>query len=407
MKLAIAEKLKGYPLRGHEEFFMGLLTLLISVSLSFIAGIYLGSVSAVLVLIPGLMVLVTPSINMRGAIAGILTSRLSSSMHLGAFEAKFGRDTDLGDNLRSSIILTVIISVTLAIFGKIICMLTGTEVIGIGEMIIISVISGTLAGLVVTTIGIFISVLCYRKSWNLDMVGAPVVTTFGDMVTLPFLVITAIIVMQLPFIGKLILGAVVLALILWAVFSMKSATKTMKNVLREGIPLLIPLCLLGILAGVLYTNNLEALIASAAVLILISPFMNGCGSIGGILTSRIGTEMHMGLVDPKIVPQGIVWKHFGENYLYALLILPLMGILSHYAAVLCGITTSGLVPMILLSAIAGLLVVTVLNLLGYFTAVITYHFGYDPDNFGVPVMTSSIDLIGATTLIMVMAVIFV
>ena len=72
MKLVIGET-SGCPLRGHGEFFTGLLTLLISVSLSFIAGIYLGSVSAVLILIPGLMVLVTPSINMRGAIAGILT----------------------------------------------------------------------------------------------------------------------------------------------------------------------------------------------------------------------------------------------------------------------------------------------------------------------------------------------
>ncbi|MDD4132650.1 MAG: magnesium transporter [Methanocorpusculum sp.] len=406
MKLVIGET-SGCPLRGHGEFFTGLLTLLISVSLSFIAGIYLGSVSAVLILIPGLMVLVTPSINMRGAIAGILTSRLSSSMHLGAFETKFGRETELGDNLRSSIILTVIISVTLAIFGKIICMITGTEVIGILEMIIISVISGTLAGLVVTAVGIFISIVCYRKRWNLDMVGAPVVTTFGDIVTLPFLVVIAILVMQLPLPGKIVLGLIVLVMILWALLSMRGATKKMKDILREGIPLLVPLCLLGIVAGVLYTNNLDGLIASAAVLILISPFMNGCGSIGGILTSRIGTEMHMGLVDSKIIPQSLVWKHFGENYLYAVLILPLMGFLSHYAAVLCGITTSGLVPMILLSVIAGLLVVTVLNLLGYYTAVLTYRMGYDPDNFGVPVMTSSIDLVGATILILVMAVLFV
>lgn len=407
MKLAIAGKVKGYLLHGHDEFFIGLWTLLLSVSLSFIAGIYLGSVSQVLLLIPGLMVLVTPSINMRGAIAGILTSRLSSSMHLGAFEAKFGRETELGDNLRSSLILTVIISAVLAGFGKLICILTGTEVIGIIEMIIISVISGTLAGLVVTAIGVLISVICYRKSWNLDMVGAPVVTTVGDIVTLPFLVVTAIIVMQLPVIGVVVLGLIVLALILWALFSMHGATKTMKDVLREGLPLLIPLCLLGIIAGVLYTNGLESLIAAAAVLILISPFMNGCGSIGGILTSRIGTEMHMGLVDAKVFPQGLVWKHFLENYLYALLILPLMGLVSHYAAVLCGITTPGLVPMLLLSLSAGMIVITVMNLLGYFTAVLTYRLGYDPDNFGVPVVTSSIDLVGATALIVMMLILFV
>ena len=386
----------------HREFFTGFWTLLISVSLSFIAGIYLGSVNEVLLLIPGLMVLVTPSINMRGAIAGILTSRLSSSMHLGAFEVDFKRNSELGDNLRASLILTVVISAALAIFGKIICILTGTEVIGIAEMIIISVISGTLAGILVTVVGVLVSIVCYRKFWDLDMVGAPTVTTLGDIVTLPFLVVTALIVMQLPFIGKAVLGALVLLMIIWAFVSFKRGTRTMMDVLREGLPLLLPLSLLGITAGVLYTSQLESLIAAAAVLILISPFMNGCGSIGGILTSRIGTEMHMGLIDPVLFPQETVLKHFGENYIYSIIFLPLMGAIAHYAALLLGITTPGLVLMILLSLFAGLLVVTVMNLLGYYTAVITYRRGFDPDNFGVPVVTSSIDLIGATCLLAVM-----
>ena len=328
----------------------------------------------------------------------------ADSRHAEQFGISGGyRDPLREDALRGSIIRIGV----LAVFGKIICLLTGNEVIGIAEMIIISVVSGVLAGVIVTAVGILISVICYRKSWNLDMVGAPVVTTFGDIMTLPFLVGTAIVVMQLPFIGKAILGIVVLALIIWAIISMRWATKTMKDVLREGLPLLTPLCLLGIVAGVLYTNQLEGLIAAASVLILISPFMNGCGSIGGILTSQIGTEMHMGLVDARSVPQSLVWKHFIANYVYALLILPLMGLLSHAAAVVCDITTPGLIPMVLLSVIAGLIVVTIMNLLGYYTAAVTYRLGYDPDNFGVPVVTSSIDLIGATSLILVMAVLFV
>ncbi|HJJ59763.1 MAG TPA: magnesium transporter [Methanocorpusculum sp.] len=388
----------------HSEFLTGFLTLLISVGLSFAAGIYLGSVNEVLVLIPGLMVLVTPSINMRGAIAGILTSRLSSAMHLGTFETRFSRNSDLGDNLRSSLILTIIISAALAVFGKLICLLTGTEVIGLVEMIVISVISGTAAGLVVTAVGVLVSLFCYKKQLDLDMVGAPAVTTIGDIVTLPCLVVTALLVMQLPPLWMGICGIFVLALFVWAVISLIRGTVLMKDILKEGLPLLLPLSLLGIAAGVLYTGKLEALIAAAAVLILMSPFMNGCGSIGGILTSRIGTEMHMGLVDAKLLPQKQVWKHFLENYIYAAVILPLMGIIAHFAAAALGISTPGLLPMLLISIAAGLIVVTVMNLLGYYTAAVTYRVGLDPDNFGVPVVTSSIDLIGATALILVMGI---
>ncbi|HJJ88910.1 MAG TPA: magnesium transporter [Methanocorpusculum sp.] len=399
MKLAIVGR---RAFSECDEFLTGFFTLLISISLSFIAGIYLGSVNKILLLIPGLMVLVTPSINMRGAIAGILTSRLSSSMHLGAFEVRFSRGTDLGDNLRASMLLTMIISVLLALFGKLICVITGTDTIGLGDMVIISLVSGTVAGMIVTLIGIVTSILCYRMGWNLDMVGAPIVTTFGDMITLPFLIITAILIMIIPEELRILLGIMVLIMIVWMIVSIGQVTDTVKDVLREGVPLLAPLSLLGIGAGVLYTDNLESLIAAAAILILMAPFMNGCGSIGGILTSRVATEMHMGLVNADIIPSKTILWHFAENYVYALLILPLMGGIAHSAANTIGITTPGLLPMVQLAVVAGMVVITLMNLLGYYTAVFSYRMGYDPDNFGVPVVTSSIDLIGATALLFVM-----
>ena len=133
-----------------------------------------------------------------------------------------------------------------------------------------------------------------------------------------------------------------------------------------------------------------------------APFMNGCGSIGGILTSRVTTEMHMGLVDADLLPSRTVLCHFVENYVYALMILTLMGVVSHFAAVAVGITTPGLFPMLVLSMTAGVLVISVMNLLGYYTAVLSYRLGFDPDNFGVPMVTSSVDLVGAPSLLLVM-----
>ncbi|HJJ46993.1 MAG TPA: magnesium transporter, partial [Methanocorpusculum sp.] len=261
---------------------------------------------------------------------------------------------------------------------------------------------------IVTAVGVGISVICYRRRWDLDMIGAPTVTTIGDMVTLPTLVVSALVVKWLTeditlgkFILLILLGAIVLVMIVIALISFKHGTCTMKNILKEGLPLLIPLSLLGIFAGLLYTNRLDLLISAAAVLILTSPFMNGCGSLGGILTSRIGTEMHMGLIDSKIIPQKLVWDHFLENYVYALFILPLMAVMAHYAAKLFDITTPGLVPMLLITLLAGVIVITIMNILGYLTAVITYRVGFDPDNFGVPVVTSSIDLIGSSILLLI------
>ncbi|HQP71774.1 MAG TPA: magnesium transporter MgtE, partial [Methanoculleus sp.] len=68
----------------------GLCALLVSAAVSSVAGIYLGSVRENLLLIPGLMVLLPSIIHIRGSIAGVLASRLSSAMHLGEFSVDFG-----------------------------------------------------------------------------------------------------------------------------------------------------------------------------------------------------------------------------------------------------------------------------------------------------------------------------
>ncbi|HJJ55703.1 MAG TPA: magnesium transporter, partial [Methanocorpusculum sp.] len=369
----------------------------------------LGSVKETLILIPGLMVITTPLINMRGAIAGIMVSRLSSAMHLGSFEVKYSRGTDLRENVIASIHLTVILSLVLAIFGKLICIIFGNDVMDFSNMVIISLISGIVSGLIVTLIAIIISVICYNKNLDLDIIGNPTVATIGDIITLPVLVITAILVNKLShyishdLIFWVGLAAVIFTIIV-TIISIKNSTKLVHEILSESIFLLVPLSLFGIVACTLYTSYIEDLINVAAVLILITPFMNGCGSIGSIMTSKIGTEMHMGLVQPDFIPSKHILTHFIENYMYCIIILPFMGILSHLFAKIIGVYTPGLFTMILLALGAGIAVITIVNIIGYYTAAISYRMGYDPDNFGVPVVTSTIDLIGATAIILMLMI---
>ena len=180
--------------RRYRDGLTGLVALLISTLLASVAGIYLGSVNDLLLLIPGLMILVPSSINMRGAIAGILSSRLASAMHLGAFDINYERGSVLGDNLQATFILTIFIGLIVGIIGYLIGEAAGLEIISVTEMILISVISGCFAGLIVTLITLLVSLGTYRYGLDLDMIGAPTVTTAGDVVTLPLLVISAVIV---------------------------------------------------------------------------------------------------------------------------------------------------------------------------------------------------------------------
>ncbi|NLM82469.1 MAG: magnesium transporter MgtE [Candidatus Methanoculleus thermohydrogenotrophicum] len=379
----------------------GLGALLISAAASSIAGIFLGSVHEVLKLIPGLMVLMPSIIDMRGNIAGVLASRLSSSMHLGEFTIDFQEGCVLGDNIRASFVVTVLIAFVLGIFAYIASRLSGLPVVGITDPVLISVISGIISGLLVMGITLIIALASYHYGLDLDMIAAPTVTTSGDIVTLPILVLSAIFVVLLPPLARLVIGVAVVAAAVIAVLYTWRRPERIGAIVRENLLLLIPLSILGTLAGLTYSLNLDDLVTFAAFLILIPPFMGGLGSIGGILGSSLSTGMHTGEINPRPLPERGVVHHFIISYLYTLVLLPLLALIAHGAAVLMGLNSPGLGMLVVISLVAGLVVMTLVNGVAYVTASLSFRYGLDPDNFGIPVITSLIDLIGAATLMAV------
>ncbi len=380
----------------------GLGALLVSAAASSVAGIYLGSAREVLTLIPGLMVLLPSIIDMRGNIAGVLASRLSSSMHLGVFAIDFEEGTVLGDNVRASFVITVLIAFVLGIFAYAASLLSGLPTVSVTDLVLISVTSGIISGLVVMGITVVIALASYRYDLDLDMIAAPTVTTSGDIVTLPILVLSAIYVVHLPALARLVLGVAMLIVAGAAILYTRRRLAGIGTIVRENLILLVPLSIIGTLAGLTYSLNLDDLVTFAAFLILIPPFMGGLGSIGGILGSCLSTGMHTGELTPSLLPESGAVHHFIISYLYTLILLPLLALIAHGAAVLMGLNSPGLGILVAISLVAGLIVMTLMNGAAYATASLSFRYGLDPDNFGIPVITSLIDLIGAATLVSVM-----
>ena len=295
-------------------FLTGFAALLICAFAASAAGIYLGSARDVIYLLPGLMVMVPPSINMRGSISGVFASRLSSSMHLGAFDVEFSRDSVLGSNIRASFLSTVIIGFWLGLIVSGICAVFGIDGLSVVDYVVISVVSGIISGLIVMGITLIVVLISYRFGLDLDMIAAPTVTTAGDIVTLPVLVITTLFFVTLaPFVLNIIFIAVILLSFACLVYSVY-LDEPVFEINREILPLLLILSVIGTLAGLTYTLDLEQFIEFAVFLIIIPPFTGLCGSIAGILCSRLATGMHMGEIDVKAYPDRPVFEQFGGSY---------------------------------------------------------------------------------------------
>ena len=382
-------------------FITGLIALLISSIAAILAGIYLGSASDIIAYLPALLILVPPSINMRGSISGVLASRLASSMHLGGFEISFSKKSIMGMNISASLAISIIIAFALGIIVSAISAAFGFHGISPVDLTVISIISGLISSLVVMGFTVLVILISYRYEIDLDMIGSPAVTTVADLVTIPILIVTALFVLGIDSGVRMLLIVPVAVLLIASFYTAFRTDEEITEICREMILLLIPLSVICTFAGIIYAEDLDMLVTFTVFLIILTPFTGCCGSIGGILCSRLATGMHMGEINPHLLPSKEIAWHFILSYLYVLILMPFLALLADFCAGILGMNSPGPAVMLMICVITGLIVITFVNLVAYTTASISFRKGYDPDNFGIPVITSFIDLIGATMLVTV------
>jgi mgtE-like transporter len=68
-------------------------------------------------------------------------------------------------------------------------------------------------------------------------------------------------------------------------------------------------------------------------------------------------------------------------------------------AELTGAAHPGIAQFVGATLFAGLLATVVAAVIGYYAAITTYRFGFDPDNHTIPLVTSGMDLLGVICLV--------
>jgi mgtE-like transporter len=379
----------------------GFVALLFSAVASLVAGLTLGSITGTLEELPGLLVLVPAAIGMRGNVFGALGSRLGTAIHTGTFGGARRLDTPVGQSLAAALLLSLAVSLLLAVVAKLVAVGFGVaNTISIADFVVISVVGGVLSSVVVLLITLGVATLSAHREWDFDNVASPIVTTSGDMVTLPSLFLATFLV-QLDVVTPIVAAACTVVGLLALAEGIRSPRPTLRRIVSESIPVLLAAAVIDVIAGITVEKRLDALAATPALLVLIPPFLGQSGSLGGILACRISTKLHLGLVSPG----RLAFRPVAEDILliagYALPVYLLVGLSSDVVAALAGLDSPGVLEVVGVAVLAGAITTTLLVLVAYGAAVGAYRFGLDPDNYAIPIVTSSLDLLGALALILV------
>lgn len=393
-----AQRLRAYWRSERRTLRQGLAALFVSSGGDLLAGLALSFMSDSLERLPSLFLLIPAAIGMRGNIFGALGSRLGTGIHAGQFEVSRDRSGFLGQNMLASVYLTLATSLFLGAAARLAAGAFGFRSISIADFVVVSIIGGALGSIVVGLATIVIAVQSHARGWDLDSVSAPLVTATGDVATLPALWLASFLV-QIPGVtvtvalatGLLCLGATVHGLV--------TDLPRTRRIVRESLPVLFLAGLVDILAGTVVEARLEHFITYPALLVLIPPFLEDTNALSGILSARLASKLHLGVIQPRAWPHGLAWVDIGVNFVFALSVFTMVGLSADVISALTGRASPGFWVMIAISLTAGMLATVLSSAVAYVSAVASFRFGFDPDNHGIPVSSSVMDLGGMLCLV--------
>ena len=271
-------------LKEHDNILKeSLIALLICACGDLIAGVILGKMNIFLETFPGLLVLIPGAIGMRGNIFGSFASRLSTALHIGIIDPKFNHSEELINNIFSSFVLTLFLSLFLAIIAKVICVIFGFPSMDIVDFILISLIAGIISIAIMLPVTMFISFRSFERGWDPDNVTTPLVAAVGDLFTLPAIVVAIFIISALKSVVylELIVFMIIIPLVLFSFVYCYNYSEENRIIIRQSTPVLLICSVLGVSAGGILNSSLETLLTNPSLLTLVPLFS---GESGGLVS---------------------------------------------------------------------------------------------------------------------------
>jgi mgtE-like transporter len=374
--------------------------LAINSSTSLVAGVFIVAISGSFNRFPGLLVMVPAAIGLRGNVFSALGSRVSTSIHAGDYRASLRLGSVMGDNAASSVALTAVTSLALAVVAAAMAVTFGVQGnVSVLDLVTISIVGGLLASAIVLVITLTLVATAVRAEWDLDDLVAPVVSTFGDVITVPSLWLATLIVGTGVWsaVEGLVLGG--LALVAGGI-GWWSRHERVRTIMRESVPILIVAGTLSSLAGLVLEKRLETFENLPALLILEPAFVSSAGALGGLLAATVASGLHLGTIEPLARPVGAVWREARILAVAAVPVYVFNGAGAHVVGWFTEQASPGLGAMVAVSLLGAVGAVAFVVVVAYYGSIVAVRFGVDPDTYGIPTVTSSVDFVGAVAFIL-------
>jgi mgtE-like transporter len=397
-----ARRLWAYWRAEQRTLRQGLVALALSTLAGFVAGLTLAHITGTLQELPGLIVLIPAAVGMKGTIFGAIGARLGTANVAGLLEPTLRPGTVLQRNVYVAVVTTFSSALWLAVLSALASAAFGEPSISLWRLATVSIVGGAIGSALILMITLALSVLSYRRGWDLDSVSTPMVTALGDMTTLPSLFLaTYLLRSDLVAVPAAVISIAVA--VYAAIRSYTVADRVIRRIVVEMTAVILLTPILDILAGTLLRARQEQLVAVPVLLALIPPFVSQAGALGGIFTSRTASKLQIGVMTARGLPEIPALVDASIVSALSIAVFATVGVVAYALGVATDLVGMPSLPALVGGTVlAGLIVTPVTLVAGYYLAIGTFRFGLDPDDQSVPIITSVMDLAGVAVVLFVM-----
>jgi mgtE-like transporter len=365
-----------------------------------VAGFIIASQLGIFQLSPWAIAIYPAILSAKGVIGGLLSGRMGTALHLGTVYPRFFRNTKSFYRLiEAVIVLTMVTSVVMSlvslVFGSIFWGATFADFFDI-----LLVIVATMAlGLLLTLVTIKVAFVSFKRGLDPDIMVYPVMSTVADI----FMTICYLVVLNLFFIfsyvGKylvIIIGLANLILVLY-IFPKNVGNQAFTKTLKESLFTIMFVAVIVNITGT-FLKNISAIVENRKEIYMVYPaLIDTVGDVGSVIGSTATTKLALGLLTPTFSSIRNHARNILSAWAASIIIFVVLAVLSPLMNNTFSLSTvSNLISILL---IANFIAVTIIVLMSYAISILTFKKGLDPDNFVIPIESSSADSVMSLALL--------
>ncbi|MDD1763247.1 MAG: magnesium transporter [Methanobacteriaceae archaeon] len=168
--------------------------------------------------------------------------------------------------------------------------------------------------------------------------------------------------------------------------------KDVSRTLGEGFIALF-ICAIGdLIAGVILSRMTETLALLPGLLILIPGAIGMRGNIFGALGSRLGSNLHIGILSPELKKSTILYQNIISAMILTFIMSLFLAFMAKGFSMVLGYESISLVDFTIISVLGGIFSGALLLPATILITIKSYENGWDPDNVTTPLIAASGDL---------------